>query len=89
LGSDDGSTDEAASILPLGGRILLVHDGTGAPVLGFREDGQRDLALSSNAIAPGCFPGPFGTHQGDNAVIAWSRPIDSTWRVSLQRLGSR
>jgi len=90
-----GSTDEAASILPLDKRILLVHDGAGAPALAFRQDGQRDRALDSNAIAPGrqvapgCFPGPFGTHQGDRAVIVWSRPIDSTWRVSLQRLGSR
>jgi hypothetical protein len=90
-----GSNDEGASILPLDGHILLVHDGAGAPVLAFRQDGQRDRALSSNVIAPGrgvapgCFPGPFGTHQGNSAVIAWSRPIDSTWRVSLQRLGSR
>jgi uncharacterized delta-60 repeat protein len=90
-----GSNDEGASILPLGGRVLLVHDGAGAPVLAFRQNGQRDRALSSDAIAPGrqvapgCFPGPFGTHQGASAVIAWSRPIDSTWRVSLQRLGSR
>lgn len=90
-----GSNDEGASILSLGGRILLVHDGAGAPVLAFRQDGQRDRALSSNTIAPGrqvapgCFPGPFGARQDDSAVIAWSRPVDSTWRVCLQRLGSR
>jgi hypothetical protein len=79
----------------VGKRILLVHDGAGAPVLAFRQNGQRDRSLSSNAlapgrqVAPGCFPGPFGTRQDKSAVIAWSRPIDSTWRVSLQRLGSR
>jgi uncharacterized delta-60 repeat protein len=90
-----GSSDEGASILPLGRHILLVHDGAGAPILAFRPNGQRDRALSSNAIAPGrqvapgCFPGPFGARQDDSAVIAWSRPADSTWRVSLQRLGSR
>jgi uncharacterized delta-60 repeat protein len=90
-----GSTDETASILPLGKRILLLHDGAGAPVLAFRQDGRRDRSLSPKSIAPGrgvapgCFPGPQGTRQNDSAVIAWSRAADSTWRASLQRLNSR
>jgi uncharacterized delta-60 repeat protein len=90
-----GATDETASILPLGKRILLVHDGAGAPVLAFRQDGGRDRSLSPKSfapgreVAPGCFPGPFGTHQGDGAVIAWSWFADSTWRASLQRLSPR
>jgi uncharacterized delta-60 repeat protein len=90
-----GSKDETASILPLDKRILLVHDGAGAPVLAFRQDGRRDRALNSNSIAPGrqvapgCFPGPLGARQEDSAVIAWSQPAGPTWSVSLQRLGSR
>jgi uncharacterized delta-60 repeat protein len=90
-----GFIDETVSILPLGKRILLVHDGAGVPVLAFRRDGRRDHSLGTKSIAPGrkvapgCFPGPFGTRQDDNAVIAWSRFADSTWRVSLQRFGSR
>jgi hypothetical protein len=91
-----GSHDETASILPLGHRILLVRDGAGPPVLAFRQDGRRDRSVSAKSIAPGrqiapgCFPGPFGTRQDGSAAIAWSKPFGNpTWVVALQRLESR
>ncbi len=90
-----GSTDETASILTLDKRILLVHDGAGAPVLAFRQNGRRDRSPSAKSIAPGreiapgCFPGPFATHQDGGVVLAWSQAANSTWIATLQRLGSR
>ncbi len=86
---------ETASILTPGRRIVLVRNGPGQPVTGFRADGTRIRSYGSGpAIAagrypwPSCSPGPIATLQGGKPVLAWTgAPLSvPPLRITLQRL---
>lgn len=88
---------ERISLLPSGGRIVLVRSGAGTPVLAFGRDGRPvGLANDQSSFVPArsgdaAPPSPIGVVDQGRVVLAWNQETPSgrggvTTRIALQRL---
>lgn len=88
---------ERISLLPTGGRIVLVRSGAGPPVLAFDRDGRPvALANDQSSLVPvrsgdAAPPSPIGVVDQGRVVLAWNQETPSghggvTTRIALQRL---